>query len=209
MRRLIPSLLVTSALVAGALAQPSAQSATPATWLDAYREPASRLIGAALADQAAFDKLAYLGDTFGPRLAGSRGLELAIEWAQAEMKREGLENVRAEPAMVPKWVRGKESLVLLDPVERPVSCSAWATRSCARRRDHRRRPRRVVVCRTRAARRRGEGQDRRLQRAVLNYGETVQYGGGGAARAAAPGRRGPRRSVGPIGLRTPHTGAMN
>lgn len=120
MRRLIPSLLVTSALVAGALAQPSAQSAPPATWLDAYREPASRLIGAALADQAAFDKLAYLGDTFGPRLAGSRGLELAIEWAQAEMKREGLENVRAEPAMVPKWVRGQESLVLLDPVERPV-----------------------------------------------------------------------------------------
>ena len=44
MRRLIPSLLVTSALVAGALAQPSAQSAPPATWLDAYREPASRLI---------------------------------------------------------------------------------------------------------------------------------------------------------------------
>ena len=211
MRRLIPSLLVTSALVAGALAQPSAQSAPPATWLDAYREPASRLIGAALADQAAFDKLAYLGDTFGPRLAGSRGLELAIEWAQAEMKREGLENVRAEPAMVPKWVRGQESLVLLDPVERPVVMlglgNSVGTPAGGITADAI-----VVSSYAELEQRAAEVKGKIVVYNVpyTNYGETVQYRGGGASRAAKLGAVAALvRSVGPIGLRTPHTGAMN
>jgi carboxypeptidase Q len=211
MRRLIPSLLVTSALVAGALAQPSAQSAPPATWLDAYREPASRLIGAALADQAAFDKLAYLGDTFGPRLAGSRGLELAIEWAQAEMKREGLENVRAEPAMVPKWVRGQESLVLLDPVERPVVMlglgNSVGTPAGGITADAI-----VVSSYAELEQRAAEVKGKIVVYNVpyTNYGETVQYRGGGASRAAKLGAVAAQvRSVGPIGLRTPHTGAMN
>ena len=211
MRRLIPSLLVTSALVAGALAQPSAQSAPPATWLDAYREPASRLIGAALADQAAFDKLAYLGDTFGPRLAGSRGLELAIEWAQAEMKREGLENVRAEPAMVPKWVRGQESLVLLDPVERPVVMlglgNSVGTPAGGITADA------IVVSSYAELEQRAvevKGKIVVYNVPYTNYGETVQYRGGGASRAAKLGAVAALvRSVGPIGLRTPHTGAMN
>ena len=211
MRRLIPSLLVTSALVAGALAQPSAQSAPPATWLDAYREPASRLIGAALADQAAFDKLAYLGDTFGPRLAGSRGLELAIEWAQAEMKREGLENVRAEPAMVPKWVRGQESLVLLDPVERPVVMLGLGN-SVGTPADGITADALVVSSYAELEQRAAEVKGKIVVYNVpyTNYGETVQYRGGGASRAAKLGAVAALvRSVGPIGLRTPHTGAMN
>jgi carboxypeptidase Q len=90
-----------------------------------YAAAAGRLIGGALVDRAAWNKLAYLCDTFGHRLNGSRGQELAIEWALEEMRREGLENVRAEPVMTPKWVRGQESLTLLDPFPRPLVMAGY------------------------------------------------------------------------------------
>ncbi len=47
-----------------------------------------------MADSAAWDRLAFLTDTFGPRLSGSRNLELAIDWILEEMGRDGLDNVR-------------------------------------------------------------------------------------------------------------------
>ena len=50
-------------------------------WLTPYREPASRLIGAALASDEAWQRLAYIGDTFGNRLSGSPNLDAAIAWA--------------------------------------------------------------------------------------------------------------------------------
>ena len=58
-------------------------------WLDQYREPAARLIGEATGDTFAWRRLAILTDTIGPRLSGSPQLERAIDWAMAEMKRDG------------------------------------------------------------------------------------------------------------------------
>src|SRR4051812_20243925 len=83
-------------------------SANTPQWLEQYREPAARLIGEAVSDTFAWRRLALLTDSVGHRLSGSPQLERAIEWAMEEMKRDGLENVRAEPVMVPKWVRGRE-----------------------------------------------------------------------------------------------------
>jgi len=208
MRRLA-CLLALTALLAFTSSHPSAQSSP--NWLDAYKAPASRLIGAALADHAAYEKLAYLGDTFGPRLAGSRGLELAIEWAQAEMKREGLENVRIEPVMVPKWVRGKESLVLLDPVERPVVMLGLGN-SIGTPAEGITADALVVTSYAELDRRAAEAKGKIVVYNVpfTNYGETVQYRGGGASRAAKYGAVAALvRAVGPMGLRTAHTGAMN
>lgn len=91
----------------------------------AYRDAASRLIGEALVDRSAWNKLAYLGDTFGHRMNGSKGQQLSIEWALAEMRREGLENVRAEPVMVPNWIRGRESVTLLDPTPRDLVMASY------------------------------------------------------------------------------------
>ena len=51
--------------------------------LEPYREPASRLIGAALADRFAWQRLAELTDTIGHRLSGSPELDRAIAWASA------------------------------------------------------------------------------------------------------------------------------
>jgi hypothetical protein len=74
-----------------------------------YREAAARLIGAAMVDRAAYDRLAYLTTQIGPRLSGSRGLERAVDWVAEQMKADGLQNVRLQPVKVPHWVRGNET----------------------------------------------------------------------------------------------------
>ena len=106
-RMRVPVAVFAAIAVAAAAAHAQSGSPSPA-WLDGYREPASRLIGAALGSTAAWTRLAELTDTFGHRLAGSKGLEDALAWALAGMTRDGLENVRGEKVMVPHWVRGRE-----------------------------------------------------------------------------------------------------
>ncbi len=101
-------------------AAPSAlgQAAGPARSGDiatAYRAPADSLIRAAIADSSAYRRLGRLVDTFGPRLSGTASLEAAIDWILDAMKADGLENVRGEPVMVPRWVRGAESAELVKP----------------------------------------------------------------------------------------------
>ncbi len=79
---------------------------------DRYRATTDRIIAAALSDSAAYNRLALLTDKFGHRLSGSASLEHALDWIIAEMTRDGLQNVRGEPVMVPRWVRGRESATL-------------------------------------------------------------------------------------------------
>ena len=103
-----------AATIVGAQAPPPTASSSPA-WLDAYRDPASRLIGEAMSSTFAWDRLAVLTDTIGNRLSGTPALDRAIQWAAAEMKKDGLENVHTERVMVPKWVRGSESAEIVEP----------------------------------------------------------------------------------------------
>jgi carboxypeptidase Q len=187
-----------------------AQAPVP-SWLDAYREPSSRLIGAALADETAWDRLAELTDTFGHRLSGSPGLEQAVGWAVERMRRDGLDNVQAEPVKVPRWVRGRESLELVEPVVRPLvmlglggsigtppeglTANVLVVSSFddleARASDV---PGRIVLYNV----------------PFTDYGTTVQYRGRGPSRAARLGALAALvRSVGPTGLRTPHTGGFS
>jgi Zn-dependent M28 family amino/carboxypeptidase len=55
----------------------------------------------------------------GHRLSGSTALEEAISWAAETMEAEGLQ-VRLQPVQVPHWVRGKESLTVVEPGEREL-----------------------------------------------------------------------------------------
>src|SRR3984893_5270220 len=103
-------------LVAGGLV-----AAQPTNIAEQYREPAQKLIAAALADDEGLARLQYLCDRIGNRLSGSASLERAIEWAAAEMKKAGLENVRTPPVKVPHWVRGRESAAMLEPVAKPLT----------------------------------------------------------------------------------------
>jgi carboxypeptidase Q len=180
------------------------------SWLDAYRETAATLMDKALADDSAWQRLAELTDTFGPRLSGSPQLEAAIAWAVETMKKDGLENVRAEKVVVPHWVRGKESLEIVKPVPDYLVMLGLGG-SVGTPPDGIEAPVLVVrsydELRSRAAGARG--------RIVLfnvpftTYGETVQYRVNGASEAARYGAVAMLvRSIGPMGLRTPHTGMM-
>lgn len=188
----------------------SAQSSGTDAWLGPAREPAGRLIQESLSSNAAWNRLAELTDTFGPRLAGSENLERAIEWAVAEMKKDGLENVRTEPVMVPRWVRGRESAEVIAPARTPIVMLGLGNSVGT--------PPEGIEAELLVVKNWADLEARGAEvkgRIVLfnvpftNYGETVQYRSDGASRAARLGARAMLlRSVGPVGLRTPHTGAM-
>jgi carboxypeptidase Q len=204
--------VLTSVLVltAPTLARQSTPSSAADGWIDAYREPAARLIKASLSSTAAWNRLVELTDTYGARLAGSENLDRAIQWALEEMRKDGLENVRAEPAMVPHWVRGRESAEIVSPVQSPLVMLGLGNSVGT--------PAAGIEAELLVVRNWGELEGRAAEakgRIILfnvpftNYGETVQYRSDGASRAAKLGARAMLlRSVGPAGLRTPHTGVL-
>lgn len=183
---------------------------SPTVKIDRYRAAAARIIGAALTSDHAYSRLAHLTDHIGNRLSGSENLERAIEWAVSEMKRDKLDNVRAEKVMVPHWVRGEESLEMLAPVPRKlqmlglgnsVGTSPEGITAEA-----------VVVRNFAELDRLGEqvrGKIVVYNAPYVNYGATVTYRGQGASRAARYGAVAALvRSITPVSLQTPHTGAM-
>ena len=188
----------------------SSQAPSRPSWLDPYRETAARLIHESSRDDFAWRRLAELTDTFGHRLSGSENLERAIAWAEATMKRDGLQNVRTEPVMVPKWVRGRESAEILTPQQHPMAMlglgGSVGTPGNGIEADV------LTVAsfdevRSRAADARG--------RIVLfnapftTYSDTVTYRTNGARVASQLGALAVLvRGVGPTGLRTPHTGSV-
>ena len=160
-------------------------------WLDTYREPAARLIGEAVSSTFAWDRLSVLTDTIGNRLSGTPALDRAIQWAVAEMNKDGLENVHTERVMVPKWVRGSESAEIVEPARHPIGdARAWGQRRHDRRRHPGRSARRPHL--RRAGREGGVGarQDRPVQRAVhqLRRDREVPFGRAVARGASRRGR---------------------
>lgn len=198
----------TRLLAALLLAAPAARAQAPIA--DRYREAADRLIDAATRDSAAWQRIALLSDTFGPRFSGTPALERAIDWVLAEMKRDGLDNVRGEPVMVPRWVRGEESARLVQPRAARLhllglggSVGTPARGITAE----------VLVVSSfedlaaKAAQARGKIV--LFDVPFTSYGQTVAYRGRGAIEAARVGAVASLiRAVGPFGMQTPHTGSM-
>ena len=178
-------------------------------WTEPYRPISQRLIAEAQSSDFAWRRLAELTDTFGHRLSGSESLERAIDWAVARMKADGLENVRKEPVMVPKWVRGRESLELVAPIRQSLPMlglgNSTATPASGIEAD-------VIVVRDfdDLTARAGavKGNIVLFNVPFTTYGTTVVYRSTGPSQAAKLGAVATLvRSVGPPGLRTPHTGA--
>lgn len=180
----------------------------PTISIDNYREPAGRIIGAALVSDHAYKRLGYLTDEIGHRLSGSKNLERAIEWAIAEMKRDGLDNVRGEKVMVPYWVRGAESLEMITP--RPMKLTMLGIGDSVATPANGITAETVVVRSFAELDKLGEGARGKIvvyNAPFTTYGETVYYRGLGAARAARYGAVAALvRSVTPVSLQTAHTG---
>jgi carboxypeptidase Q len=183
---------------------------TPVALTDAQRDAVSRIVGAAVTDDTAWRRLAYLSDRVGNRISGSPQLETAVAWALEEMKRDGLDDVHAEKVMVPHWVRGSESAELIEPTARRlnmlglggsvgtppegVTAEVVVVHDFAELDALGERARGKIVC---------------YDVPFTNYGATVQYRGAGASRAAKYGAVAVFvRSVTPSSLDTPHTGAL-
>jgi carboxypeptidase Q len=179
---------------------------------DRYHDAAERLIGAALASDHASVRLSQLCDGIGHRLSGSEALERAVTWAAQAMREDGLERVTLQPVLVPHWVRGEEHAEMVAPDSQPIAMlglgRSVGTPEGGITAD--------VVAVTSFA-----GLDSLPDDAVrghivlfdapfVSYGQTVRYRGDGARRAGARGAVAALvRSVGPVSLRTPHTGAMS
>ena len=115
LQRMVASVFVATVCTtfAPAVAQESGQPTDSLTVR--YRSIADRIIAATLDGNDAWRKMEELCDGIGHRLSGSAQLEQAVRWGVETMKRDGQENVRAEPVKVPHWVRGKESLAMVEP----------------------------------------------------------------------------------------------
>ncbi|MFO0838016.1 MAG: M20/M25/M40 family metallo-hydrolase [Phycisphaerae bacterium] len=184
-----------------------------------YELTAQRIIQAAMRENAAYDKLERLCDDVGCRISGSPALERAVDWAVATLRADGQDCVRAEPVMVPKWVRGEESLQMIEPRRRPVEMLGLGG-SVGTPEEGITAP--VVSVRDENALR--ELGDAVAGRIVLfdfpmptgreergaGYGSAVRFRGNGASWAAKQGAVACLiRSVTTRSLRSPHTGAMH
>ena len=206
--RRVPLLVLTAVLALSPGGNVHAQAR--AAWLGHYREPAARLVAEATANAFAWERLALLTDTFGHRLSGSPQLEGAIQWAAEEMKRDGLENVRIEPVMVPKWVRGRERADIVQPAHRAlamlglgdsvgtspegVEAEVLVVQSFAE-----------LDAKSALA----KGRIVLFNVPFTNYGDSRLFRMSGPSRAARYGAVAALiRSIGPPGLRLPHTGVL-
>jgi carboxypeptidase Q len=186
------------------------QAQEPPAIPDAIRVNARRLIDAATADTAAWLRLAELTDRFGPRLSGSENLERALDWIMMEMEEDGLENVHPEPVMVPHWVRGEEWAELVSPRAAPLHMLGLGG-SIGTPDEGIEAEVLVVGSFEELERRAGEAAGKIVLFDVpfTSYGRTVRYRTNGAVAAARAGAVASLiRSVGPFGMQTPHTGAM-
>jgi carboxypeptidase Q len=172
---------------------------------------ADQLIAAATNSSIAHRRLAEMCDTFGPRFTGSTNLEAAIDWVLAQMRADGLDNVRGEPVMVPHWVRGTESVELLEPrretlpmlglggsIATPsqgITAPVFVVHSVAELTNHAAQAAGKIVV---------------FDVPYTDYGETVAIRVFGAVQAAKVGAKASLiRSITPFSLSTPHTGVMH
>ena len=173
-----------------------------------HKKNADLIINRSMADSQGYNRLGEMLDTFGPRLSGSTNLEKTLEWIKSEMKKDGLDNVRGEDVMVPKWVRGMESAVMTSPWKkdlailglggsvgtgpRGISGEVFVVNSFE-----------DLKLRAKDA----KGKIVLYNVPFTTYGETVQYRYRGASEAAKVGGIASLiRSVGPYSMNTPHTG---
>jgi hypothetical protein len=171
-----------------------------------------------LGRRGAHERLVTLCDEHGHRLSGSPELESAIAWAADRLREEGHENVALEPVVIPRWVRGEESAIILEPRLEPMhmlglgmSVGTPAEGITAEV---------VTVADEKELEAIGEGVRDRI--VLFNnpmptwnkedgacYGKTVRFRIRGANLAAALGAKAVLvRSVTAHSLRTPHTGTL-
>lgn len=186
-------------------------AATLGAQVPAPQATAERIRAEAFRTHGAYSDLAWLCDRIGHRLSGSPQLDRAIAWAQGRLQAAGLSDVHTEPVMVPHWVRGVERAEMLAPL--PQSLNLLGLGGSVGTPPGGLTAEVAVVGSFDELDQLGAavaGKIVLFDVPYKGYGHTVVYRHDGAARAAKWGALAALvRSVGPVSLDTPHTGAMD
>ncbi len=189
----------------------------PAALPEDVKATAKSLQTAALAGTRAFEITRSVTVEVGPRPAGSKAYQAAMEWGVRTLKDLGFSNVRLEKVKSPHWERGAESGEIVTPYPQPVVLAAlggsvgtpeWGIEAqvievpsldAVDKLDPAQVKGKIVFYNVRMERARdGSG-----------YGRAVGVRGAGASRAAKLGAVAVLiRSIGTDNNRTPHTGSM-
>src|SRR5258708_182734 len=89
----------------------------------AFAQVPDQIIERELKTSQAYDTLAHLTDSIGPRLSGSKGAAAAVTWTTARFRAWGIP-VANERVMVPHWVRGREEGSLVSHMDQKIVLTA-------------------------------------------------------------------------------------
>lgn len=176
-----------------------------------YTEAAESIHKAAFQSNLAWDRLAEMCDTFGPRFSGSPNLEMAIDWIVNQLNKDGFDTVMTQPVAVPHWIRGREFAEQLEPAYQSLPMLGLGGSIATP-------PEGLVgeVFVVSSFEDLRENASQALGKIVLfnipftSYRETVAVRVSGAVEAARAGAIASLiRSVGHDSLQTPHTGGMS
>lgn len=175
------------------------------------KDDANKIIKTALNQEVGWERLTYIGDTFGARLSGSESLENTIDWVVETMKKDGFNKVWTQPVMVPHWVRGEESATLISPHKDDLPMLGLGG-SIATPKDGI--TAEVIVVKSfdelEKVKDQAKGKIVLYNAKFTSYGRTVRYRTQGAIEAAKLGAVASIvRTVGPFSMQTPHTGGMS
>lgn len=179
-----------------------------------YSDVAKKIINLAVYGQAqnrSYERLALFVDTIGPRLSGSRNLDLAIQYMYKSLKNDGLENVHLEPVKIPHWERGEESAMMLEPHNHSMAVLGLGG-SVATPPEGITAEVLVVASFEELHKRAHEASGKIVvyNQQYISYGETVQYRSRGAVEAALVGAKASLiKSIAPFSINSPHTGMQS
>ncbi|XP_033011512.1 carboxypeptidase Q [Lacerta agilis] len=176
-----------------------------------YSEVAKKIIDLAVhgkAQNRSYERLAFFVDAFGPRVSGSRNLELAIQYMHKVLKEDGLENVHLEPAKIPHWERGEESAMMIKP--RNYSIALLGLGGSIGTPPEGITAEVLVVTSFDDLHKKAQEAHGKIivyNQQFVSYGETVQYRVQGAVEAAKVGAKASLiKSITPFSIHSPHTG---
>ena len=175
-----------------------------------YAATVKMILNEAIKDSSSWNKMAFMCDSYGPRLSGSDNLTKAIIWIEEQMKKDGLTNVHKEEVMVPHWVRGSEKCSMISPRYQELPVLAMGG-SIGTPKEGITAPVYVVNSFEDLEKNKEDARNKIVLFNVpfKNYGFNVQYRFAGAMKAAAAGAVASLiRSVSPVGFNNPHTGMM-
>ncbi|XP_062987050.1 carboxypeptidase Q [Elgaria multicarinata webbii] len=179
-----------------------------------YSEVAKKIINLAVygkAQNRSYERLTLFVDTIGPRLSGSRNLELAIQYMYKALRKDGLENVHLEPVKIPHWERGKESALMVEPYNHSIAMLGLGG-SIATPPEGITAEVLVVSSFDELHKKAQEAHGKIIvyNQRYINYGETVLYRSRGAVEAAKVGAKASLiKSIAPFSINSPHTGIQS